>query len=69
MEDGHVLKDVYIDIDPSNPNFFELTDYDSLQFKAAGNFDIKFINKERRPNSYYPDTVHLKGSFSVRRIN
>jgi hypothetical protein len=63
-EDGDVVKDLYFEIDRKKINEFEITSYDSLSNAFKCQFDITFI-RTRKADVSYPDTMHLKGNFSV----
>jgi hypothetical protein len=63
-EDGDVVKDLYFEVDRKKINEFEITSYDSLSNAFKCQFDINFI-RTRKADISYPDTMHIKGNFSV----
>ncbi len=65
---GDVSKDSYSKIDIKYKNNFVISDFQPNQVK--GLFDVKLIMTERKdkPNAIiYPDTLHLKGTFDIRK--
>jgi hypothetical protein len=65
--DGDVGKDFYSIVDIRHKNYVEISDFKSSNIK--GSFDVKLVMTERKdtPEGIYPDTIHLKGTFDIKK--
>jgi hypothetical protein len=65
--DGDVGKDFYSIVDTKHKNYVEISDFKSNSVK--GSFDVILVMTRRRdtPEGIYPDTLHLKGSFDIKK--